>query len=108
MTTAVTASAAVVLDVKSIDPVTGTALQGMMASGYMAVLQGMPEPQRSQMLHGDFLVGHEDQPLKGEWLAAAPADPQAPGETHLFRVTPGNLDRTQRGRATRSRLGTDL
>jgi chain length determinant protein EpsF len=31
-----TASAAVVLDVKSIDPVTGTALQGMMASGYMA------------------------------------------------------------------------
>ena len=31
-----TASAAVVLDVKSIDPVTGTPLQGMMASGYMA------------------------------------------------------------------------
>jgi chain length determinant protein EpsF len=30
------ASAAVVLDVKSIDPVTGTILQGMMAAGYMA------------------------------------------------------------------------
>jgi len=34
-------------------------------------------------------VGHEDRPLKGEWVAAAPADPQAPGETHLFRVSAG-------------------
>jgi hypothetical protein len=36
-------------------------------------------------------VGYEDWPLKGEWVAAAPADPQAPGETHLFRVAAGEL-----------------
>ncbi len=35
------------------------------------------------------VVGYEDRPLKGEWLAAAPADSQAPGETHLFRVATG-------------------
>lgn len=35
-------------------------------------------------------VGQEDHPLKGEWVAAAPADPRAPGETHLFRVTAGD------------------
>lgn len=34
-------------------------------------------------------VGQEDRPLKGEWVAAAPADPQAPGESHLFRVSAG-------------------
>ncbi len=45
-----------------------------MASGYMAVLQGMPEPLRSQMLHGDFLVGHEDHPrqvIPTEWVMQA-------------------------------------
>jgi multidrug efflux pump subunit AcrA (membrane-fusion protein) len=36
-------------------------------------------------------VGLEDRPLKGEWVAAAPADPQAPGETHLFRVAAEDL-----------------
>ncbi len=35
-------------------------------------------------------VGYEDQPLKGEWISAATADPQAPGETHLFRVASEN------------------
>jgi Terminase large subunit, T4likevirus-type, N-terminal len=47
-----------------------------MASGYMAVLQGMPEPLRSQMLHGDFLVGHEDHPrqvIPTEWVISAQA-----------------------------------
>jgi hypothetical protein len=45
-----------------------------MASGYMSVLQGMPEPLRSQMLHGDFLVGHEDHPrqvIPTEWVLMA-------------------------------------
>ena len=47
-----------------------------MASGYMSVLQGMPEPLRSQMLHGDFMVGHEDHPrqvIPTEWVLAAQA-----------------------------------
>jgi hypothetical protein len=47
-----------------------------MDSGYMAVLQGMPEPLRSQMLHGDFLIGHEDHPrqvIPTEWVLAAQA-----------------------------------
>lgn len=47
-----------------------------MASGYMSVLQSMPEPLRSQMLHGDFLVGHEDHPrqvIPTEWVMMAQA-----------------------------------
>jgi multidrug efflux pump subunit AcrA (membrane-fusion protein) len=36
-------------------------------------------------------VGHEDRPLKGVWVASAPADSQAPGETHLLRVATGDL-----------------
>ena len=45
-----------------------------MATGYMAVLQALPEPLRSQMLHGDFLVGHEDHPrqvIPTEWVILA-------------------------------------
>lgn len=47
-----------------------------MASGYMSVLQALEEPMRSQMLHGDFLVGHEDHPnqvIPTEWVIAAQA-----------------------------------
>jgi hypothetical protein len=36
----------------------------------------MPEPLRSQMLHGDFLVGHEDHPkqvIPTEWVMKAQA-----------------------------------
>jgi hypothetical protein len=32
------------------------------ATGYMATLQALPEPLRSQMLHGDFNAGMEDDP----------------------------------------------
>lgn len=35
-----------------------------MASGYMSVLQGLPEPLRSQMLLGDFGAGHEDHSMQ--------------------------------------------
>ena len=48
----------------------------LMASGYMSVLQGLKEPMRSQMLHGDFLVGHEDHPrqvIPTEWVLKAQA-----------------------------------
>lgn len=33
-----------------------------MATGYMATLQALPEPLRSQMLYGDFTAGMEDSP----------------------------------------------
>lgn len=34
----------------------------LMGTGYMAQLQSLPEPLRSQMLHGDFDAGLEDDP----------------------------------------------
>lgn len=43
-------------------------------TGYRAQLQAMPEPLRSQMLHGDFLAGREDhewQVIPSAWVKAA-------------------------------------
>lgn len=43
-------------------------------TGYAAVLQGMPEPLRTQMLYGDFSVGFEDdafQVVPTAWVRAA-------------------------------------
>lgn len=43
-------------------------------TGYMAQLQALPEPLRSQMLHGDFSAGIEDDPLQvvpTTWIDAA-------------------------------------
>ncbi|MFV0245741.1 MAG: hypothetical protein ACK5IB_12070, partial [Qingshengfaniella sp.] len=47
-----------------------------MASGYMAQLQALPEPLRSQMLYGDFRAGIEDDPwqvIPTAWVEAAQA-----------------------------------
>lgn len=43
-------------------------------TNYRAVLQGLPEPLRSQLLYGDFLAGREDhewQVIPTEWVNAA-------------------------------------
>ncbi|RKZ90627.1 MAG: terminase [Gammaproteobacteria bacterium] len=43
-------------------------------TGYMATLQSLPEPLRSQMLYGDFLAGLEDdswQVIPTSWVQAA-------------------------------------
>lgn len=43
-------------------------------TGYKTSLQNMPEPLRSQLLHGDFLAGrsdHEWQVIPTEWVRAA-------------------------------------
>lgn len=43
-------------------------------TGYRAQLQALPEPLRSQMLHGDFLAGrqdHEWQVFPSAWIKAA-------------------------------------
>lgn len=44
------------------------------ATGYRSVLQGLPEPLRSQVLYGDFSVGIQDNPwqiIPTEWVRAA-------------------------------------
>ncbi|WP_152552991.1 terminase family protein [Nitratireductor basaltis] len=43
-------------------------------TNYRAVLQGLPEPLRSQLLYGDFLAGREDhewQVIPSAWVEAA-------------------------------------
>ena len=45
-------------------------------SGYIATLQALPEPLRSQMLHGNFLAGREDdvwQVIPTRWVEEAQA-----------------------------------
>lgn len=46
----------------------------LVATGYAAVLQALPEPLRSQMLHGDFAAGIKDDPwqvIPTAWVRAA-------------------------------------
>lgn len=46
----------------------------LMETGYMSVLQSLPEPLRSQMLEGDFLAGTGDDPWQlypTAWVEAA-------------------------------------
>lgn len=48
----------------------------LMGTGYMATLQSLPEPLRSQMLNGDFQAGMEDDPwqvIPTTWVDAAMA-----------------------------------
>jgi len=48
--------------------------QYYMDSGYLRVLQALPEPLRSQMLHGDFSAGTQDDPwqvIPTAWVDAA-------------------------------------
>jgi hypothetical protein len=48
----------------------------LMGTGYMATLQALPEPLRSQMLYGDFMAGIEDDPwqvIPTAWVEAAMA-----------------------------------
>lgn len=48
----------------------------LMGTGYLSVLQALPEPLRSQMLYGDFSAGMEDDPwqvIPTAWIEAAQA-----------------------------------
>lgn len=48
----------------------------LMGSGYLSVLQALPEPLRSQMLYGDFQAGMEDDPwqvIPTAWIELAMA-----------------------------------
>lgn len=72
-----------------------------MASGYLANLQALPEPLRSQMLKGDFGVGQEDDPgqvIPTKWVIAAQArwTPTPPSQMDALGVdvARGGKDKT--------------
>lgn len=71
-------------------------------TGYKATLQALPEPLRSQMLHGDFMAGRTDpvwQLIPTEWVKAAQARWQpraAKGEMTAMGFDParGGIDKS--------------
>lgn len=72
-------------------------------TGYRGQLQSLPEPLRSQLLHGDFLVGqldHEWQVIPTNWVKAAQArwTPTPPAGSAMSAlavdVAQGGADRT--------------
>lgn len=74
----------------------------LMGTGYMATLQSLPEPLRSQMLYGDFNAGIEDDPwqvIPTAWVEAAQArwkrpDKLAPMDSLGVDVARGGRDST--------------
>ena len=73
-----------------------------MNTGYMATLQALPEPLRSQMLYGDFNAGIEDDPwqvIPTAWVEATQArwkrpDRLAPMDSLGVDVARGGRDKT--------------
>lgn len=71
-------------------------------TGYMATLQSLPEPLRSQMLYGDFQAGIEDDPwqvIPTAWVEAAQArwkkpDKLAPMDSLGVDVARGGRDQS--------------
>src|SRR5262245_15112420 len=74
----------------------------LLHTGYMATLQALPEPLRSQMLNGDFAAGMEDDPwqvIPTAWVEAAQArwkrpDKLAPMDSMGVDVARGGRDST--------------
>ncbi|WP_189047278.1 terminase family protein [Aliidongia dinghuensis] len=73
----------------------------LIAAGYRATLQSLPEPLRSQMLFGDFAAKQADDPwqvIPTEWVLAAQARwqecPPGPLDTLGVDVARGGRDRT--------------
>lgn len=93
-----------------VQPQTRTFIQSLLRNnpylantGYRAQIQSLPEPLRSQLLHGDFVVGREDhewQVVPTAWVRAAQArwkpDPpvDAPMTAIGVDVAQGGADRT--------------
>lgn len=71
-------------------------------TGYKATLQALPEPLRSQMLHGDFMAGRNDpvwQLIPTDWVKAAQArwtKREAKGEMTSMGFDParGGIDKS--------------
>jgi len=76
------------------------------STNYRAVLQGMPEPLRSQMLYGDFTIGREEdahQVIPTAWVRAAqarwlPDRPELVGTQRLMPQSCVSLDVAEGGR----------
>ena len=74
----------------------------LMASGYKATLQALPEPLRSQMLRGDFMAGKDDDPwqvIPTAWVEAAQErweakKPEGPMHAMGVDVARGGKDET--------------
>ena len=75
----------------------------LMASGYIAQLQALPEPLRSKMLYGDFKAGAEDnayQVIPTAWVDAAMdrwskrEEPSTPADALGVDVARGGKDAT--------------
>jgi len=74
----------------------------LVATGYKAQLQALPEPLRSQMLRGDFMAGREDDPwqiIPTAWVRAAqdrwkPERPRQPMSALGVDVAMGGKDQT--------------
>lgn len=74
----------------------------LMATGYMATLQSLPEPLRSQMLKGDFMAGVQDDPwqvIPTAWIDAAQKrwklkDAKGPMDSLGVDVARGGRDKT--------------
>lgn len=74
----------------------------LQVTGYKATLQQLPEPLRSQMLHGDFMAGRSDpvwQVIPTEWVKAAQArwkarDVKGPMTALGFDPSRGGLDKS--------------
>lgn len=74
----------------------------LMGTGYLATLQSLPEPLRSQMLKGDFTAGMEDDPwqvIPTRWVELAmarwkPLDVKPPMDSMGVDVARGGRDNT--------------
>ena len=74
----------------------------LVGTNYMATLQALPEPLRSQMLYGDFKAGIEDDPwqvIPTTWVDAAmarwkPLDPRPRMDSVGIDVARGGKDKT--------------
>lgn len=78
----------------------------LQVTGYKATLQALPEPLRSQMLHGDFMAGRSDpvwQLIPTEWVKAAMArwtdrEQKGPMTALGFDPSRGGLDKSSAAR----------
>jgi hypothetical protein len=76
------------------------------STGYKATLQSLPEPLRSQMLHGNFMAGVDDpvwQTIPTEWIKAAMArwadrTTKGPMTALGFDVARGGVDKSTAAR----------
>lgn len=104
----VESGASIVIDGEAVQPTSRTFIKAriennphLMASGYKAMLQALPEPLRSAYLEGKYDAAREDSPwqvIPAAWVLAAQArwteQPPCPMTTIGVDVARGGKDRT--------------